>query len=222
MRSAAEAAALERWGANLVGVSIDEDPRFDDDRFVRVEQAAAIGAALRPASLVVAMDLADDPQRIVELATSTGAKLVQPVNGVIPALAVRTALSEAGIGIVYGGIEIAHDDDPGWVFSSYADVPELNAALFQAEVLPEYRESWAFLRDRAPEYDDEFQIGDLDELAGERPLLVGLDYTADNVREIIAALPRVRGLAFTLAGQARRGDARFHSYAGVLDTLRAL
>ena len=222
VRSAEEAATVERWGADLVGVSLDEDPRFDDGRYVLAQQAAVIGEALRNASLVAAMDLADDPQRILELAATAGAGMVQPIAGAVPPPAVRKALTEKGIGIVYGGIEIAHDDDPGWIFSSYADTADLGAALFQAEVLPEYRDSWAFLRERAPEYDDEFQIADLEELARERPLLVGLDFTPDNVREIVVALPGVRGIAFTLAEQARRGDARFHTYADTLDVLRAL
>ena len=217
-----EAATLERWGATHIGVSIDVDPRFSDDRYVPVQRAAAIGEALRDASLVVAMDLSDDPQRVVDIATASGARLVQPVNGAVPVLAVRTALRDAGFGIVYGGIEISHDDDPEWVFSSYAGTPELNAAFFQADVLPEYREAWAFLRDRAPEYDEELQIGDLDELAAERALVVGFDFTTGNVGEIVAALPRVHGFAFTLARDARRGDARFHTYADVLDVLRAL
>ncbi len=68
-------------------------------------------------------------------------------------------------------------------------MPDLNAVLFHVDVLPEYRESWAFLRDRAPEYEEEFQIADLNELGRERPLVVGLDFTPGNVREIVGALP---------------------------------
>lgn len=105
--------------------------------------------------------------------------------------------------------------------SAYSGVADLNAVLFHADVLPEYRESWAFLRDRAPEFDDEFQVEDLDGLGRERPLVVGLDFTAANVTEIMAALPGVRGIALTLGGQARRGDARFHSYGDALAVVRA-
>jgi hypothetical protein len=148
--------------------------------------------------------------------------MVQPVTGAIPPPSVRTALSDAGVGVVYGNLEIAHDDDPGWIFSAYADVPDLNAVLFHADVLPEYRDSWAFLRDRAPEYEEEFQIADLNELGVERPLVVGLDLTPENVREIAGALPAVRGFAFALAEQGRRGDVRFHRYADVVQVLAVL
>jgi hypothetical protein len=150
------------------------------------------------------------------------ARMVQPVRRAIPPANVRAALRDAGIGIVYGGIEIAHDDDPGWVFSDFTDEQDLGLSFFQADVLPEYRDSWAFLRDRSPEYEDEFQIAVLDDLATELPLVVGLNFTPYNVREILEALSHVRGLVLTLADRARRDGVRFHSYPDALDTLQAL
>jgi hypothetical protein len=220
VRSAAEAADLEALGADLVGVSLTADPRFYDDRTVTVEQAAEIGKALQRATLVTAMELGRDRDRVLRTVAATRAGMVQPITGAIPPPDIRKGLSDEGIGIAYGSIEIAHDDDPGWVFSAYADTPDLNAVLFHADVLPEYRHSWAFLRDRAPEYEEEFQIADLNELARERPLVVGLDFTPDNVREIVAALPEVRGIALTLAEQGRRGDVRFHRFTDAVRVLR--
>lgn len=221
VRSAAEAAAVERLGADLVGVSLGPDPRFADDRTVTAEQAAEIGTALERATLVAAMELGPDRDRVLRTVATSRAGMVQPLVGTIPPPEIREALSDAGVGIVYGGIEIAHDDDPGWVFSAYTDVPDLNAALFHADVLPEYRDSWTFLRDKAPEFEDEFQIGDLDGLARERPLVAGLDFTPENVGEILGALPALRGLALTLGGQARRADVRFHRYEPALEVLKA-
>jgi hypothetical protein len=221
IRSAEEAAAVERLGVDMVGVSLSPDPRFYDDRVVTVDQAAKIGEVLERATLVTAMEL-KDRDLVMRTVAATRAGMVQPITGAIPAPEVRATLSDSGIGIVYGNIEIAHDDDPGWVFSPYADTPYLNAALFQADVLPEYRESWAFLRDKAPEYDEEFQIADLNELGRGRSLVVGLDFAPDNLQEIMAAIPEVRGIALTIAGKARRGDARFHSYADALRVLQTI
>jgi hypothetical protein len=146
--------------------------------------------------------------------------MVQPARRAVPPAGVRAALSDAGIRIVYGGIEIAHDDDPGWVLSDYVGEQDLGVAFFQADVLPEYRDSWAFLRDRAPGYDEEFQIADLDDLAAEHPLVVGLDFAPDNVREILGALPHIRGLMLTLGDRVRRGGVRYHSYRDALNALR--
>ncbi|MBM2618264.1 hypothetical protein JIG36_22140 [Actinoplanes sp. LDG1-06] len=222
VRSVDEALALEKAGADLLGVDLTPDPRFEDRREITVEQAAAIDGALSRASLVPLLELDDEPARILRIAQAMHARMVQPVRTVLPPAEVRARLSAAGIGIVYGGIEIAHDDDPGWVLSAYKDEPDLEVSFFQADVLPEYRDSWAFLRDQSPEYEEEFQIADLDDLAAGHPMLVGLDFAPVNVREIIENLPHVRGLVFTLAERARREGVRFHSYAEALGTIRAL
>ncbi|AGL18679.1 hypothetical protein [Actinoplanes sp. N902-109] len=222
VRSVREATAFEQLGAGLIGVALSPDPRFEDSRTLRVEEAAEIGRALRSAAPVAIMELDDDPGRIRRVAGAVGAKLVQPVTVVVPPAEVRAALSDAGIGIVYAGLEIAHDDDPGWIFGDYDATPELGAVLFQAEVLPEFPDSWAFLRDKSPEFEDEFQIADLNELAAGHPLLVGFDWTAGNVKDIVAALPEVRGMALTLAERARRPDARCHLYTDALRVLQAL
>ncbi|AGZ43928.1 hypothetical protein AFR_28335 [Actinoplanes friuliensis DSM 7358] len=200
VRSAQEAVTLETLGADLIGVALSPNPRSPGTPVLTEEQAATIADALIHAVLVTSMELTDRNQ-VLRSVAATGAGLVQTITASIPPPDVRAALREAGVGIVYSGLEINHDDDPGWVFGAFTDVPDLNAALFQVEVLPEYTGSWAFLRDESPEFAAEFQIADLDALGRERPLVVGLDFTTGNVREIIAALPWVRGIALT------RGDA---------------
>lgn len=222
VRSVDEAVTLEKLGADLLGIDLTPDPRFDDGRTTSIERATAIYGALTRATLVPVLDLADDPDRILRIANATHARMVQPARRMVPPADVRARLSDAGIGIVYGGIEIAHDDDPSWILSDYLDEPGLEASFFQADVLPEYRDSWTFLRDRAPEYEEEFQLADLDEIAGRHPLLVGFNFTPGNVREIVSALPRVRGLVFTLADHAGRSGVHFRSYSETLAALQAL
>jgi hypothetical protein len=220
--SADEASALERLGVDLLGVDLTPDPRFDDGREITVEQAARIDRSLARATLVPVLELADEPARIVGIAQTLHARMVQPARRAVPPADVRAALSDAGVGIVYGGIEIAHDDDPGWVFGDFTDGQDLGASFFQVDVLPEYADSWAFLRDRSPEHEEEFQIDDLDDLASELPLVVGLNFTPHNVREILLALPHVRGLVLTLADSTRREGVRFHTYLDTLTTLQVL
>jgi hypothetical protein len=221
-----EAAELERLGADLLTVDLVSDPRFAaaDGRVVTLDQALEIAKVLQRATLVPVLDLAGmEPRRTVEVATRLGARNVQPMVRSVPPRLVRDLLSDEGIGIVYGTIEINHDDDPAWIFGDFDDQDDLDAAFFQVDVLPEYEDSWEFLRDRAPEYEDEeFQIADLDDLAGRYPIVAGLDWSPANVHEVLAAVPNLRGLSFTLAGQARFGGVRFFSYEDVLATLRAL
>jgi len=205
----------------MVGVALGPDPRFDDDRAVPVEAAAEIGKSLRLATLVAAMDLDGDPGRVLRIAGTVGAGLVQSVTGAVPPAEVRAALAGAGIGLVLAGVEIAHDDDPSWVLSRYAEVPGLGTVLFQADVLGEYRDSWRFLREESPAYPEEFQIDDLNELGRDAGLVATLDFTPANVTEIVAALPGIRGIALPLAEAARAGVHAF-GFGDAVAVLRAL
>ncbi|BBH71839.1 hypothetical protein ACTI_85240 [Actinoplanes sp. OR16] len=222
VRSAAEAASLEAHGADIIGVCIDPDPRFADDRTITVETAVEIRKALRGTPLALAMNLHADPADVLRVVAAVGVEWVQTITTAIPPHPVRLALRGAGIGIIYASIDISHDDDPSWVFSRYDAEPDINAAMFQVEVLTEYANSWAFLRDSSPEYEEEFQIEDLDELAQSRPVLTSLDVSPDNLDEILARLPHVRGLSMTLGEQPTRGDVRFHALPRILQVLEAL
>lgn len=217
-----EAVSVEELGAGLISVALDADPRFADERTIPVDLAIAIRKSLRRAGLVVELDFRDDPVHALRIAQAVGADLVQPITGAIPPPDVRAELIGAGVGIVYAGIEIAHDDDPSWIFSRYADTPDLNAAYFQVDVLPEYRDAWAVLRDESPRYEDEFQIEDLNQLGQTHNLLTSLNFTSQNVTEIVTALPAVRGIALTVADHATRDDLHFLRYEEILEVLDAL
>lgn len=220
--SVSEAVTVEEFGSRMVGVALDADPRFADERAVPVELAGEIGKALSRAKFLLEVDFRDDPIDALRRAEALQPDLVQPITGAVPPADVRAALSRAGIGIVYAGIEIAHDDDPSWVLSRYTDTPDLGAALFQVDVLPEYRNSWEFLRDESPEFEDEFQLDDLNALGRTHQLVASLNFTPQNVPEIIAALPGVHGVALTLADHATRQDLHFLRHDAALEVLRAL
>ncbi|HEX5594584.1 MAG TPA: hypothetical protein VFX61_00970 [Micromonosporaceae bacterium] len=220
--SVREAAAVEQLGAGLISVALDADPRFEDERTVSVDRAVEIGKSLSRARFVVELDFRDDPAQALRATELVGADLVQPITGAIPQPGVRAALIQAGVGIVYAGIEIAHDDDPSWIFSRYANTFELNASLFQVDVLPEYGNAWEFLRDESPEYEDEFQIEDLNRLGHDHELVASFNFTPQNVTEIVAALPKVRGIALTVADNATRDDLHFTRYEEALEILGAL
>ncbi|NES16878.1 MULTISPECIES: hypothetical protein [Micromonospora] len=222
VRSAAEAVAVEELGASLVGVALDPDPRFADERVVSLDLAGEIGKSLSRAKFVVELDFRAEPIDALRRAEALRPDLVQPITGTVPPADVRAALSRAGIGMVYAGIEIAHDDDPSWVLSRYADTPDLRADLFQVDVLPEYRNSWEFLRDEAPEFEDEFQVEDLNQLGRDHQLLATFNFTPHNVAEIVAALPALRGFALTLADHATRTDLHFLRDEAALAVLQAL
>ena len=59
-------------------------------------------------------------------------------------------------------------------------------------------------------------------MAAQYPMLVGLDFTPGNIREIAEAVPSTRGLAITLAERSTRGNARFHTYAEAVRAIDGL
>ncbi|WP_091661503.1 hypothetical protein [Micromonospora auratinigra] len=219
--SVGEAAALERLGVGLIGVALDADPRFEDGRVVDVDTARDIGASLRSARLVAELDVREYPADALRRATAVAADFVQPIAGAVPPRSMQEALAASGRKVVYSGIEIAHDEDPSWVLSRYNDSPDRHSAIFQVDVLPEFPDSWEFLRDKSPEFESEFQIEDLNLLAAEHNLVVSLNFTPQNLAEIIGALPGILGIGLTLAEAATRQDLHFIRYEAALDVLRS-
>lgn len=220
--STTEAEAFAALGTDLLTVCLDPDPRFADDRTVTTQAATAIRSACGGSRMVAALDLRERPERALEVAVAVGANFVQPINYEIPPLDLRRELLRAGIGIVYSNIEVAHDDDPSWILSRFADVPELGAAYLHLDLLPEYRDSWAFLRDSSPEYDEELQIQDINGLADDHDLLIGLNFTAENLPQILAAMPGIAGIALTLGDRPNRDDVHHTDPATAFEVVNAL
>lgn len=84
VRSVAEAVAVEELGAGLVGVALDEDPRFADRRVVSADLAAEIGRSLSRAKFVVELDFREDPREALRRAELLRPDLVQPITGAVP------------------------------------------------------------------------------------------------------------------------------------------
>jgi uncharacterized membrane-anchored protein len=51
--------------------------------------------------------------------------------------------------------------------------------------------SWQFLRTECPQYPEELQIDDINNLAEQYPLLVSLDFSTDNLLQIIKSMPNI-------------------------------
>lgn len=220
--SVAEARAIEAAGADLICVCLAPDLRFADGRIVTADVAASIRRGLGRAECVVAFEIGEDADRGLRTAKGVDVRLVQPVTGTIPPAEVREAFGREGIGIVYPGIEVNHDDDPSWILSRFDGVPELDRTYYQIDLLPEYPDSWEVLRDESPDYADELQIGDIDALGHQRPLLITLDWSPGNVMEIMDMLPGVAGIALVLADAPVRDDVHHADLPTVLSVLGAL
>src|SRR5579859_2284919 len=61
-----EAETLEALGVTLIGISLQPDPRFHDQRTISVADASSIKRILRHAKLVGALELTGSPEQVLE------------------------------------------------------------------------------------------------------------------------------------------------------------
>lgn len=155
VKSIAEATMLEEIGANLIGVSLSDNFKFDDERIVTEEIALSIRKVLKKAKIFGEISIDNDISHIIKLVKRLDFNYIQPVGQSIPSLELREELFKENIGIIYSNIEVSHDEDPSWILSRYLDEKNLNASFFQLDLLPEYENSWQFLTKESPKYPEE-------------------------------------------------------------------
>ena len=117
---------------------------------------------------------------------------------------------------------LAHDD-PSWIVDQYIVDPELDISFFQIEVLGELKNAWKFFKEEAPEFiDDELQISDIEEIGRKAPVIITLDYTVDNVLEIIDSIPTIKGICMTISEGTNIDTVHYFNYAAVLEIAKKL
>ena len=233
--SVEEAVAFRDAGANLIGVALDPDPRFEDARFVSADTAMAIQRAIAPVRVVglVPSYFYDDSvaqsrariERILEL----GPAFVQFYRGVrdelvpmVRAAGVPVIMDDAKLD-VDDGAYIEPNDPASWVRGQLEDRAELNPALFHLDVVPNAPDPWLFLTDEALEWPDECpQVADVAAATREFRLLLSLTGVgADTIGPYVQAFPDARGF-FARLGPDRMGGAPSSKPEPLLAALQAL
>lgn len=222
VRTSAEAEMIEALGATMIGVSLHPDPRFQDDRIISVESALAIKRSLKGAKYVGELDFFNYPAQSLEIARTVEFDYVQPQDGRALPADLRHALRVAGMGVIYANIEVSHDDDPAWILSRYEDEIDLDAAYFQISLLSEYEDSWHFLTHESPDYEEEIQVEDINQLSQQHNVLVVLDYTPHNVLEIIHTFSAIQGIALVLGDKSSRDDLHYMHLSTAETILRTI
>ena len=179
-----EAVAFRNAGANLIGVAVDSNPTYDDDRIVSPHAAISIRDAIAPAKLAGLVpfhwngDLDQDRRRL-ERVFALEPDYIQLYRG-SPREELRPLVQAAGIPVIRTGADIADDhgsflppDDPAeFIRDQLWNHTVLNPTLFQVEVLTNVGDPWTFLTQTAPEWpDDAPQIADLKGIAQTLPVL---------------------------------------------------
>ena len=222
VKSITEANLLEESGANLIGVCLSNNFKFDDERIVTEETALSISKVLKEAKIFGELCIDDETNYIIKLVKRLNLDYVQPIGQSIPSSELREALAEENVGIIYSNIEVSHNEDPSWILSRYSDEKNLNLSFFQIDLLPEYKYSWQFLTEESPEYPEEIQIDDIDELGKENPLLLTLDFNPNNVLDILRRISSIKGIGMEIGNSPKRNDFHHFNYSEATEVLEKL
>lgn len=210
-----EAAELQTLGADILTVSFDLDTRFRDTRKISKPVAYSIRECLVSTQLCCELSTIDEDTRL--LVESCGFDWVQVSK--MPPLSFRKQLQALNVGLIYSGIEASYEDDPTWILSSFNNETELGASYFQIDLLADIDNSWFFFKEECPKYPDELQIEDIEQIASRYPLVITLDYSNNNIIEIISRFQKVKGISFTLGTRPTRNDFHWFDYTQLRDIL---
>lgn len=217
-----EARELEELGANAICVSLAKNARFNDERVIGLETAVEIKRSIKKVKYIGEVDFNCNVSELIETAKLVGFDALQPNTHNIPSIQHIKSLKAEKINISYSYIEATHDDHPAWIMKHFENIEELNAIYFQLDVLSEYPDSWDFLKFSSPEYPEEVQISDINALARTWSLLVSLDYSPTNIKEIFATLTDIQGVSMVLADSSPREDIHYFDFASVKEILKTL
>lgn len=219
VKSVVEAKELQNLGVDLIGVSLNENHRFMDDRCIRKEVAISIKRELQKSKIVGEIVVGYSFSNILSVIEEVGFDYIQVESNELPPIEFRKELQSKGIGLIYAGIEVSYEDDPSWILSRYKNEPYLNASFFQIDLLGEIENSWEFFKKESPKYPDELQIEDIKKIAEQDPLIVTIDYSVDNVLEIFNKIPSAKGMNMSLCEAPNRNDIHCFSYLSAVEIL---
>jgi len=69
-----------------------------------------------------------------------------------------------GIGLIYSDLECSYDTDPSWILRS---IHNSDFDFAQIDLLGDIGDSWNFLKEKCPNFPDELQISDINDIARE-------------------------------------------------------
>ena len=215
-----EASQLKELGVDWIGISLSNEEIFNDDRNLTKETAVQIIEFLSFSSCVVEISVSNNLDEIIDFIIKSGIQYVQFSNCRIPSIEMRNKLYDNGIKIIYSGIAASYDDDPSWLLNPFLEERDTkNLSYYQVDLLGSIENSWNFLKFNCPNYEEDLQIDDINELAKVHPLLITLDYSRENINEIIKCFPYIKGITMTLGQNCLRNDIHCFNFHEVCDIL---
>ncbi len=195
--SVKEAFELQNIGIDIIGISMYDKPFWGDKRVVDKQTASSIRRVLNKSKLACEIGI-ESALCNISFIEEMKFDYVQISDNDFPSLELRQQLQSKNIGIIYSGLVASYDDDPSWILSRYNDVPDLNAAYYQIDLLGDMEDSWEFFKLESPKYPDGLQINDIIKIGEQFPLIITLDFNVDNIRGIIKSIPSIKGIGMPL------------------------
>ncbi len=234
--SVKEAVTFRDAGATLIGVALDPDPRFEDDRFVSPAAAKAIEQAILPAQLVGIVptyfdDTTEQNRARIERVLALEPSFLHFYRGglndeLIPMVRAAGApiIRDGAVLESQQGVFINKNDPASWVRRWVEDPGEEEAGLYHLDVLTDLAEDpWMVLNGVALDWPDELtQVADIAACCRDLPLLLSLmEVGPDTIGAYTGAFPDARGF-FARLGPGELCPAPNSRPEPLLATLRAL
>ncbi|MEG4115970.1 hypothetical protein QUA43_00530 [Microcoleus sp. N9_B4] len=218
VKSVEEAVELESLGVDIVSISLGEDVRFDDNRQVSENLACEIRKSLSSSKACCQLALNEESLSFIK---DYNFDLIQLLEFELHSID-RHFLKEDEVRIIYSGITASHDDAPSWIFSSFENEDCLNASYFHLDLLADLENSWSFLKHECPKYSDTLQISDINNLASQYPILIGLNPSIEAIQDCLNIVPNICGINFTLASEPINNNVHWLDYSSLINILQAL
>lgn len=214
-----EALHLQQLGVDIISISLTPDRRFQDSRYVPEYIVDEIRSFLIDSRLCCEVESVNTH---VSLIQNHRFDYIQCPERTPLDPQSKEFLKEANTGIIYSGIQACHDDDPGWIVNPIENEQTIYKHFFQIDILPDVNDSWNFLKEECPKYEECLQIKDIKALADEFPLIISVNFQPDNVKDVLDCLPNIDGISFTLGENPTRDDFHWFSYSDLITILNVL
>ncbi|MEA5471826.1 hypothetical protein [Spirulina sp. 06S082] len=224
VHSEQEVEILQNLGVNAITVTLSSDSRFNDMRSIDKNRISSIKKIIRENTLFIGELSFENCFNFLDFVIDVKFDYIQLYSERNQTLPIKFCkqLKSKGIGFIYSSLEASYDTDPSWILRDIPDQLESNTDFFQVDLLPDVNDSWQFLKEKCPDFPDELQLSDINDLASKYSLLVTTDFSEENIEEIVASLQNIKGISFVLGNNPIRNDIHYFNYSEVLKILQKL
>lgn len=219
-----EISRLEEAGVDLISFDIafpGSKLAIEDGRSLDPSRALEICVKVRKARTVAMLDfVGPEPEWIRSNAeVFSSFDYVQATSHQLGYEGVRSAVQGAGRPVICSQIDADYDRDPSWVREEMESPSHAGLEYYEIQVLTGVRNSWRNLREESPKHEEDLQVSDLRSMSLDYPLFFALDFTPENVEEILKAFPQLKGWTITLGGGLESSLRHFHARERAIEVL---